>query len=125
MTGADEIALSAYLPLVLVLTVIDITVGACWSLEGKHTKKLAAVNLLVNMSWTCTLFPLLLDQELFTRSLEALYEGSRREMHPLSEAGIVGVSLLLTGLLLLVNTIDVHQCFKTAGMMASEDRAEN
>ncbi|WJY27908.1 hypothetical protein [Sporosarcina trichiuri] len=121
MSEADELALSFYLPLVLILAVIDITVGAYWSLEGKHSKKLAAVNLLVNMSWTCTLFPLLLDKDLFSRSLEAIYEGTRREVHPFSEPGLFWCSLLLVTLLLIVNTVDVHQCFKSADQPASDD----
>ncbi|GEM_PF-6966141 len=113
MTEADEIALSFYVPLLLILAVVDMTVSAYRYVDGKQTKAYAILNLLLNMSWTCTLFPLLLNLELLTRSLETIYEGSRREVHPFNEQGLFWFSALLIGLFTIVTTVDVHQGFNS------------
>ncbi|GKV69507.1 hypothetical protein NCCP2716_20050 [Sporosarcina sp. NCCP-2716] len=114
MTEADEIALSFYVPLLLILAVVDMTVSAYRSADGKHPGVYAIFNLLLNMSWTCALFPLLLDLDLLSRSMEAIYEGSRREVHPFSERGLFWFSALLITLFTIVTTVDVHQGFDSA-----------
>lgn len=121
MNEADEIALSFYLPLLLILAVVDITVSAYRYVDGKQTKAYAILNLLLNMSWTCTLFPLLLNLDLLTRSMEAIYEGSRREVHPFSEHGLFWFSALLISLFTIVTTVDVHQGFSSEGRAEPSD----
>ena len=114
MTSADEYALSIYIPIILLLTVVEIVLGAYESSDGMWNKKLATGKLLLNMAWTSTLFPLLLDIQLFTFMIESLYEGRRDVASPLSGDGLVWFSGSLVFLLFLVNTIDVYQSFRTA-----------
>ncbi|MCM3757551.1 hypothetical protein M3197_08615 [Sporosarcina aquimarina] len=114
MTTADENALSLYIPIILLLAVIEIVLGAYESSDGIWSKKLAAGKLLLNMAWTSTLFPLLLDIHLFTFMIESLYEGRKDVAFPLSGDGLMWFSYFLVFLLFLVNTIDVYQSFRTA-----------
>lgn len=121
MTAADEIALSLYLPIMIFLIVIEIVLGAYESSAGHWNKKLAAGKLLLNMSWTCTLFPLLLDSALFQRMIEALYEGRPDKASPLNEEGLFLLSIILVILLFIVNTIDVYQSYQTAEKAVQKD----
>ncbi|MDW0110290.1 hypothetical protein [Sporosarcina aquimarina] len=121
MTASDEIALTLYLPIMLFLIVIEIVLGAYESSEGYWNKKLAAGKLLLNMSWTCTLFPLLLDTALFQRMIEALYEGRPDTASPLNEEGLSLLSVVLVISLFIVNTVDVYQSYQTAEKAAQKD----
>ncbi|MBD7907863.1 hypothetical protein [Sporosarcina gallistercoris] len=120
MTSADEFALSLYIPILLLLTVVEIVLGAYESSDGMWNKQLAAGKLLLNMAWTSTLFPLLLDIHLFTFMIDSLYEGRPDVASPLSGDGIKWFSIALVFLLFLVNTIDVYQSFRRAENSAHE-----
>ncbi|REB06488.1 hypothetical protein DVB69_12340 [Sporosarcina sp. BI001-red] len=114
MTSADEFALTLYIPILLLLAVVEIVLGAYESSDGIWNKKLAAGKLILNMAWTSTLFPLILDIPLFTFMIDSLYEGRPDVAFPLSGVGLLWFSSSLVFLLLLVNTIDVYQSFRTA-----------
>ncbi len=121
MTSSDEFALTLYIPIILLLTVVEIMLGAYETTEGMWNKKLAAGKFLLNMAWTSTLFPLLLDIHLFTFMIESLYEGRRNVASPITGIGLVWFSRLLVFLIILVNTIDVHQSFKTAEISSMDE----
>lgn len=121
MTSSDEFALTLYIPIILLLTVVEIMLGAYETTEGMWNKKLAAGKFLLNMAWTSTLIPLLLDIHLFTFMIESLYEGRRNVASPITGIGLVWFSRLLVFLIILVNTIDVHQSFKTAEISSMDE----
>lgn len=114
MTSSDEIALSVYIPIILLLTVVEIMLGAYETTDGAWNKKLAAGKFLLNMAWTSTLVPLLLDIHLFTFMIDSLYEGRRNVASPLTGNGLLWFSRSLVFLIILLNTIDVYQSFRTA-----------
>ena len=121
MTSADEVALSFYIPLLLVLTIAEIMMGAYESKESAWNQKLAFVKLILNMSWTCTLFPLFLDHTLFGRMIDALYDGRPGVASPFNEQGLVWLSGLLVCSLFIVNTIDVYQSSQLAQKQAMKE----
>ncbi len=111
MTSADEFALSLYIPLILLLALIELVLGIY---KDMWNKKFAAGKLLLNMCWTCTLFPLFLDVPLFTQMIESLYEGRPKVGPPISGDGFFWLSAALVCLLFLVNTIDVYEGYQLA-----------
>ncbi|WOV83294.1 hypothetical protein PGH26_10190 [Sporosarcina jeotgali] len=121
MTGSDEFALTLYIPIIILLTVVEIMLGAYETTEGMWNKKLAAGKFLLNMAWTSTLIPLLLDIHLFTFMIESLYEGRRNVASPLTGIGLLWFSRLLVFLIILVNTIDVYQSFRTAEISSMDE----
>ncbi|MGG0644820.1 hypothetical protein ABE021_12870 [Sporosarcina gallistercoris] len=121
MTNSDEFALSLYIPILLLLTVVEIVLGAYENSEGTWNKKLASGKLLLNMAWTSTLFPLLLDVHLFTFMIDSLYEGRPNFASPLSGNEVWWLSGSLVFLLFLVNTIDVYQSFRMAEISSREE----
>lgn len=114
MTSADEFAFSLYIPILILLTVVEIVLGAYESSDGMWSKQLAAGKLLLNMAWTSTLFPLLLDRHFFTFMINSLYEERPHVASPLTSEGLMWLSFILVFLLVLLNTIDVYQTFRTA-----------
>ena len=121
MTSSGEFALTLYIPIILLLTVVEIMLGAYETTEGMWNKKLAAGKFLLNMAWTSTLIPLLLDIHLFTFMVESLYEGRRNVASPLTGIGLVWFSRSLVFLIILVNTIDVYQSFRTAEISSMDE----
>lgn len=121
MTSTDEFALTLYIPIILLLTVVEIMLGAYETTEGMWNKKLASGKFLLNMAWTSTLIPLLLDIHLFTFMIDSLYEGRRNVASPLTGIGLVWFSRSLVFLIILVNTIDVYQSFRTAEISSMDE----
>ncbi|WP_432352377.1 hypothetical protein [Sporosarcina sp. A2] len=121
MNSEDVFALSLYIPLILLLGVIEITLGAY---AGVWSKKRAAAKLLLNMSWTCTLVPLFLNIPLLTRMVDSLYEGRPKTGSPISGDGYFWFSAAIVFLLILVNTLDIYQSYQLAANNEMETEKE-